>query len=702
MSNVAIQFLHIGAKRGFMHTYLGVNVVNWASEHNLDISTISLRKKAYELIRLDILQAFEAQGVKFFDYSEVYVDCSVKIGQGTLIYPNQLIEGNTIIGQDCTLFGGNHIKDAYVANGATVKNSILSSCRIGAKCTVGPYAHVHTNSKIEKGCRIGNFVEVKNSTVGINTKIAHLAYVGDVDIGNQCNVGCGSIFVNFDGKNKHRSQVGDSVFVGSNANVIAPVKIDDNAYIAAGTTVTVDLPKDCMCIGRSRETVKHHRSKYHKNVFEKKYFGTDGIRGVYNKDLTDNVAYMVGNFLGYSSSGGKVVLARDTRLSGEKLCTQLARGLTDAGADVVWLGVTSTPSVAYTVTAEGANYGVVVSASHNTAEFNGIKLFNNDGRKLTDIEEVEIENHIASNTPYFADVTGKMLDGKDFLLDYTNNLAKNIGSLDSLKIVLDCANGAISHLAPALFEKLGATVYPYFCDGDGSKINDGCGAVHPQFAQEKVVQLKADIGFCYDGDADRLIAINEKGELVDGDSLLYIFANHLKAQDKLAKNTVVGTILSNMGLEQSLEEMGISLVRTDVGDHKVVEKMIRDGYVLGGENSGHLILREFSNTGDGLLASLYLAKLLKKSGLPLSKLDTCKHYPQTSINIPVSNKSEIMTNQDLNAFVEQLQIEHAQSARILLRASGTEPKIRIMVESEQKQLASELANRIKDFIQYLL
>ncbi len=681
-----------------MCTYLGVNLCNWATQHGFDISSTDKKATAMERIRLDVLHQLEKDGVRFFCYDGIYVDASVKIGKGTLVYPNQIIEGNTTIGQDCILKSGNHIKDSLVLRGVQIECSTLSKCTIGANCTVGPYAHVHTNSRIEKGCRIGNFVEIKNATVGINTKIAHLAYVGDVDIGNQCNVGCGSIFVNYDGKNKHRSQVGDSVFIGSNSNVIAPVNIDDNAYIAAGTTVTVDLPKDCMCIGRSRETVKQNRSKYHKNVFAKQFFGTDGIRGVYGEDLTDNVAYMVGNFLGYSSSGGKIALGRDTRPSGEKLCAQLARGLTDAGADVINLGVTSTPSVAYAVTQSGANYGVVVSASHNPAEFNGIKIFNYDGRKLTDIEEVEIENHILNNTPYFADERGKQQDGNALLQSYEQDLAEKIGALDGLKVVLDLANGAVSQIAPSMFERLGATVYPFFANGDGQRINDGCGALHPQFAQDKVQSLNADVGFCYDGDADRLIAINEKGDVVDGDSLIFIFAKHLKEEARLVGDSVVGTILSNMGFEQSLQKIGVSLIRTDVGDHCVAQAMLKGDFVVGGENSGHIILREFSNTGDGLLASLYLAKLLKQSGKTLSQLDECKHFPQVSVNLPAKNKNEIMANPDLKEFVERLQIEHSQTARILLRASGTEPKIRIMVESENKNLACSLASKIEDFV----
>ncbi len=682
-----------------MEKYLGIVLSSFAPIKDFDLDNIAEKEIALNVVRLHIIKKHMQGGVIFTGLNNIYIDDSVKIGAGTVISCDQHIRGNTVIGQSCKLEPGNVIENAVIGNEVRIIKSVLTDCRIGAKTTVGPFAHVHTNSKIEREARIGNFVEIKNATTGVNTKMAHLAYVGDVDIGNQCNVGCGSIFVNYDGKNKHRSTVGDSVFIGSNSNVIAPVRIDDNAYIAAGSTVTVDLPKNCMCIARSRETVKENRSKYHKNVFNKKYFGTDGIRGEYGKELTDEIAYMVGNFLGYSSAGGKVVVGRDTRPSGKKLSEQLIKGATDAGANVVDMGITSTPSVAFVTSHIGANYGIVITASHNPSKYNGIKIFNYDGRKLTDIEEVEIETHIDNNSPVLAEVKGVSENGSAYLNEYLVDLSDLIGSLKGLKVVLDCSNGATSNYAPALFEKLGATVYSYNDSGNGEIINDGCGALYPEFAAAKVKETGADVGFAFDGDADRLIAVNNKGEVVDGDSIVYMIAKNLKEKDNLPGNKVVCTVMSNLGVEQCLSKLGISMERTGVGDHYVMEAMLRGGYLVGGENSGHIILREFSNTGDGLLAGLYLCKLMQETGKNISELDDSVHYPQIMVNLITQNKKQIMSDPKVNDFIEGIQKDLGVKGRVLLRASGTEPKIRIMAECFDRDLANETVDKIRTFIE---
>ncbi len=681
-----------------MEKYLGITLKDCDLIKDFDLSNIVEQEAALNLIRLHIIEKHIRGGVIFTGLDNIYIDDTVQIGAGTVISGDQYLRGKTVIGQACKLEPGNVIENTVIGNEVRIIKSVLTDCRIGAKTTVGPFAHVHTNSKIEREARIGNFVEIKNATTGVNTKMAHLAYVGDVDIGNQCNVGCGSIFVNYDGKNKHRSTVGDSVFIGSNSNVIAPVKIDDNAYIAAGSTVTVDLPKNCMCIARSRETVKENRSKYHKNVFNKKYFGTDGIRGEYGKELTDEIAYMVGNFLGYSSAGGKVVVGRDTRPSGVRLSELLIKGATDAGADVIDMHVTSTPSVAFITSHIGANYGIVLTASHNPAKYNGIKIFNYDGRKLTDIEEVEIETHIDNNTPIIAETKGTVCDGKNYLSEYLDDLSGLIGTLNGLKVVLDCSNGATSSYAPALFERLGATVYAYNSDGDGNIINDGCGALYPEFAAAKVKETGADIGFAFDGDADRLIAINNKGAIMDGDSIVYVIAKNLKEKGKLTGDKVVCTVMSNLGVEQCLQKLGIAMERTNVGDHYVMERMLRGGSLVGGENSGHIILREFSNTGDGLLAGLYLCKLMQETGKNVSELDDSIHYPQIMVNLITQNKKAIMSDPKINDFIEAVQAELGVQGRVLLRASGTEPKIRIMAECFSRDLAEQTVDRIKKYI----
>jgi len=682
-----------------MNKFLGVDLDTCDLVKDYDLKDLKQLQDAIDVVRLSIIKKHMDNGVIFRNIANIYIHDTVKIGKGTVIYGDQHIRGNTVIGQNCKLESGNIIENAIIGNEVSIIKSVLTDCRIGTKTTVGPFAHVHTNSKIEREARIGNFVEIKNSTTGVNTKMAHLAYIGDVDIGNQCNVGCGSIFVNYDGKNKHRSTIGDSVFIGSNSNVIAPVKIEDNAYIAAGSTVTVDLPRNCMCIARSHETVKENRSKYHKNDFVLKYFGTDGIRGIYGQDLTDDMAYMTGNFLGYSSAGGSIVIGRDSRLSGEAIANKIIAGIIDAGGNVINLGVTSTPSVAFVTTLTNSNYGIVITASHNPAEYNGIKVFNYDGRKLSNIECVEIETHIDNQKPIVADIKGVVEDGQKYIDTYLDDLKKLIGSLDGLKVVLDCANGALSKYAPKLFKELGATVYAFNDTGDGRIINDNCGALYPQNTANKVLELKADIGFSYDGDADRLIAINNKGEIVDGDSIIYMVAKQLKEEGRLEGNIVVGTIMSNLGVEKSLNNIGIDMVRTDVGDHFVIEEMLRNKSLVGGENSGHIILKEFSNTGDGLLASLYLCKLMEKTGKNISELDDSVHFPQVMVNIKTAKKKEIMADAKVKEFIDGVIKELGNHGRALLRASGTEPKIRIMAECFDAKLAEETVANIKKFLE---
>lgn len=681
-----------------MNTYLGIDLSDIPYLKDVDTLDLEQLAKAQNIIRLEIIGKHIKNGVEFISTENVFIDAQVAIGKGTVIYPDNQLRGATTIGKDCVIESGNIISDAVIGNQVSVIKSVIKSCRIDNKTTVGPFANVHTNSVIGKECRIGNFMEIKNSTIGINTKMAHLAYVGDVDIGNQCNIGCGSIFVNYDGKNKHRSSIGDSVFIGSNSNIIAPVRIDDNAYIAAGSTVTIDLPKRSMCIARSRETIKENRSKYFKNVFDKKYFGTDGIRGVYGEALTDEIAYLTGNFLGYSSDGGTVVIGRDNRVSGEALAKALTKGATDAGARVVDLGIVSTPCTAFVTQHIGANYGIVVSASHNAWQYNGIKIFNYDGRKLADIEEVEIEKHISGAVPFIAEEKGGVTDGKEYVAAYIDDLKKLIGDLNGLKIALDCSNGAVSRYAPKLFKELGADVREYNTLQDGKSINDNCGALYPEYVAKKVVEDGADVGFSFDGDADRLIAVNEKGQIVDGDSIIYVIAKNLQREGRLENESVVGTLHTNMGVEQSLSKLGIKLIRTDIGDHYVMQRMLRDNLIVGGEQSGHIILREFSNTGDGVLAALYLCKLMAQNSESLCDMDDSVHYPQTNLNIITKNKKAIMSDEKLKEYVAALEKDLGEKGRILLRASGTEPKVRIMAECADRELAESTAKKIEKYI----
>lgn len=647
--------------------------------------------------RLNIIEKHKKNGVVFLRTSGVFISEDAVIGEGTTIDANNIINGKCNIGKNVVINDGNTLSNCIIENNVELTKSVVENSLVKQNTTVGPWAHIHKGSVVGRDCRVGNFVEIKNSNIGVNTKMAHLAYIGDCNIGAKCNIGCGVIFVNYDGKNKHRSVVGDSVFIGSNSNIIAPIKIEDNSFIAAGTTVTIDLPENCMCIGREREVVKENRSKYRMCDYEKKYFGTDGIRGIYGKKLTDEIAYLVGNFLGYSANNGVVVVGRDTRKSGVNLQKALMQGVIDADADVIDLGVVTTPCVAGSTMLADANYGVVLTASHNPAEYNGIKIFNNKGSKLANIEEMEIEKHIEKNIPIICKKKGKIIQNSQLIEEYVAKLMQGIPNLDKLKIVFDCSNGASSSIVKKLFDK-NPNIKIIHTSNIGDDINQNCGALYPQSCAKEVVQNAYDLGFCFDGDADRIIAIDEKGNIISGDKIIYAFAKKMKEAGKLAKDTVVGTIMTNYGVENSLNKLGINLVRTNVGDHYVVQEMLDKGYLLGGESSGHIILGEKVTTGDGLLVALELCKLVVESGLKLSDITLVEEYPQVNINILTDKKDEISNDKELLEKIEQMSLELGEHGRAFMRASGTENKIRITCECQNENDAKNTALKIEKIV----
>lgn len=640
-----------------------------------------------------------SNGVIFEGLNNIIIDDDVVIGKGTKIYSNNIIKSGSKIGQNCTIYSGNEIIRSNIGSGVSIKSSYITESNIGNNCTVGPFANVHTNSAIGRDCRIGNFVEIKNSVIGINTKMAHLVYIGDADIGDMCNIGCGTIFVNYDGKNKHRSYVGDSVFIGSNCNIIAPVKLDNNAFIAAGTTVTVDLPKNCMCIGRNRETIKENASKYRKLEYAKKYFGTDGIRGLYGEFITERIAYMCGNFLGYSAHSGNIVIGRDTRASGLTLLNAIEKGIVDAGCSVINLSITSSPCVAYVTALTKANYGIMITASHNPAEYNGIKIFNFDGRKLTNIEEIEIEKHIERDIAFLQDIKGQIISGEKYIDCYVEDIVNFCGSyLHNMKIVIDCANGGTSSIVRKLAEKLSIDVHIINESKEGDLINNQCGALFPQKLIDTVKLYGADVGFAFDGDGDRIITVDKNGRVINGDLILLIIAKFLKENNRLTNNQIVGTVMTNLGVEESLKKEDIRLVRTDVGDHYVVEEMIRSNLVLGGERSGHIIFREFSNTGDGVLIALFITRLLVEYAKPLDALiKNCTEFPTFDRQLRTKNNNDIVNDKKIKNHISNL-LRKYDNGRIIFRASGTEPLIRISAEYPDYALCEVIVKEIIDFI----
>ncbi len=438
-------------------------------------------------------------------------------------------------------------------------------------------------------------------------------------------------------------------------------------------------------------------------------FGTDGVRGVANTELTPELAFNLGKagatVLTSEIHKPKILVGRDTRISGQMLESALIAGMMSVGADVLIAGVIPTPAVAYLTKYYNCDAGVMISASHNSVEFNGIKFFNRDGFKLPDAVEDEIEALIKSGDmpcPIGADV-GKMIPVKNAKEDYKDFLASTIDvRLDGIEVVMDCANGAASSVAPQLFKSLGAVVYPYYFLPDGTDINLNCGSTHSDRICQIVKEIGADIGIAFDGDADRLIACDERGVELDGDHIMAVCANMLKKEGRLKKNTLVGTVMSNMGLDIFCEGKGINLEKTGVGDRYVLEKMLEDDFSLGGEKSGHVIFLEYSTTGDGLLTALQLlrAKAIEKKEMSVLA-EGMRNLPQVLVNIKVDNDKKELYKTDENILKEIKLADKALKGRgrTLIRASGTEPLIRVMLEGEDEREINDFALKIAKAIE---
>ena len=419
-------------------------------------------------------------------------------------------------------------------------------------------------------------------------------------------------------------------------------------------------------------------------------FGTDGIRGEFGNDLTLDVAYKCGNAL-----LGNVVIGTDTRDSGEKLAEKFAEGIVDAGGNVTFVGVCPTSGVAFLTRDFGYDFGVVITASHNPSEYNGIKIFAKNGKKIDSGCEKLIEKHINNQKISKSNQKGNRIDNFFLVEKYINFLTEKICDLDlsKLKIVLDCANGAAYKIAPILFEKMGAKVFLLGCEPDGRNINKNCGSLHIENLQKEVLKQKADMGFAFDGDGDRLIAVDENGNLVDGDMLLYLFALEYLKSGKLKERMVVGTTMTNLGVEKALNEKGVCLVRVDVGDKFINEKLEKENLLLGAEQSGHVLMKDKHITGDGILSALFVCEICLKNNKKLSKFFDFEKYKQTTKNVLVKNKDEVI--EKLQPVIEKQNRVLGESGRLLVRKSGTEPLIRIMVESKDEKMNCEIAEEIE-------
>ena len=424
-----------------------------------------------------------------------------------------------------------------------------------------------------------------------------------------------------------------------------------------------------------------------------KYFGTDGVRGEANVELTPELAFKLGRFGGYVLSQHEeetplVFVGRDTRISGEMLEHALIAGLLSVGIRVYKLGVIATPGVAYLVRTEKASAGVMISASHNPALDNGIKFFGGDGFKLDDDRELEIEALLDAAEDTLprpsAQGLGTVMEYPEGLRKYQEFLVSTGFQLEGMHVVLDTANGAASTSARQIFADLGAQLTVIGENPDGLNINDGVGSTHPEHLQEKVKEVGAAIGLAFDGDSDRLIAVDENGEIVDGDKIMYIIGSYLSSKGLLEKNTIVTTVMSNLGFHKALDAKGIQKEITAVGDRYVVEEMRKSGYNLGGEQSGHVVIMDYNTTGDGQLTGVQLTKIMQETGKKLSELAAeVTIYPQKLVNIRVENsmKDKAMEVPAIREIIEKMEAEMAGNGRILVRPSGTEPLLRVMAEA---------------------
>lgn len=424
-----------------------------------------------------------------------------------------------------------------------------------------------------------------------------------------------------------------------------------------------------------------------------KYFGTDGVRGEANVELTPELAFKLGRFGGYVLSQHEeetplVFVGRDTRISGEMLEHALIAGLLSVGIRVYKLGVIATPGVAYLVRTEKASAGVMISASHNPALDNGIKFFGGDGFKLDDDRELEIEALLDAAEDTLprpsAQGLGTVMEYPEGLRKYQEFLVSTGVQLEVMHVVLDTANGAASTSARQIFADLGAQLTVIGENPDGLNINDGVGSTHPEHLQEKVKEVGAAIGLAFDGDSDRLIAVDENGEIVDGDKIMYIIGSYFSSKGLLEKNTIVTTVMSNLGFHKALDAKGIQKEITAVGDRYVVEEMRKSGYNLGGEQSGHVVIMDYNTTGDGQLTGVQLTKIMQETGKKLSELAAeVTIYPQKLVNIRVENsmKDKAMEVPAIREIIEKMEAEMAGNGRILVRPSGTEPLLRVMAEA---------------------
>ena len=452
-----------------------------------------------------------------------------------------------------------------------------------------------------------------------------------------------------------------------------------------------------------------------------KYFGTDGFRGEANKNLTADHAYKIGRFLGWyygelkhqsgDNAPARIVIGKDTRRSSYMFEYSLVGGLVASGADAYLLHVTTTPSVAYVARVDEFDCGIMISASHNPYYDNGIKLINGNGEKMDEDTISLVEAYLDGNLNIFgkdyAEIPYAHRDRIGCTVDYVSGRNRYVGYLISLgvysfkdmKVGLDCANGSSWNIAKAVFDALGAKTYVINADPNGTNINTDAGSTHIEGLQKFVVEKGLDVGFAYDGDADRCLCVDEKGNVVDGDAILYVYGRYMKEREKLITNTVVTTVMSNFGLYKAFDELGIGYAKTAVGDKYVYEYMQKNGCRLGGEQSGHIIFSKYASTGDGILTSLKMMEVMMAKKMKMSQLTEDLHiYPQVLVNVKVKDKAVVQADKDVQDAVQKVADALGDTGRILVRESGTEPLIRVMVEAETEEICRKYVDNVVSVI----
>jgi phosphoglucosamine mutase len=424
------------------------------------------------------------------------------------------------------------------------------------------------------------------------------------------------------------------------------------------------------------------------------FFGTDGLRGEFGKTLNHDIVFRCGNSLARLKNKCRVVVGFDTRLSGSFFASLFSSGVALAGGSVCIIGVCPTAGVAYLTQKFGFDFGVVISASHNPAEFNGIKIFDKNGEKLSELYEKQIEKNLLNIFEVEFSEIGKIENDLSLVEAYKSFLVSEVESIGSIKAVLDCANGASYKIAPEVFQKVGAEVVTCGNSPDGININKNCGSLNVEFLRDNVLKHHADIGFSFDGDSDRVIAVDEKGEVHDGDHLIYMLANFYDRENKLSKRQVVGTVQTNAGIEKALESKGISLLRVDVGDKYVNQKLNDEKLIVGGEQAGHIFLKDKLSTGDGILNALVILSICKKENKKLSDYFDFSPYSQINVNVKSKNKNKLINHEKLKTIVDKVMQVLNNQGRVLVRASGTEPYVRVMVEAESEDLCKMVSNEL--------